>query len=238
MINWIFADNSSIDFQDCQRNPESCFNIDEQNEYGKLRISKRKTEWLFSRWVCKLLVKESDGLPAKTPLQTIAIRKTANGVPFVDIAEVGRTGWLSLSHSTNKVLAAFSKDDSYRFGVDLEYLEERDSQLIEDYFTETESQWVNSASGDEMNFRANLIWSAKEAYLKAIEIGLQMDTRKIQIKPTQKMENVDGWHEIGFCVDGIESVAWRLFFRREAGFVLTMCLPSEKDVKLARFYVG
>jgi len=181
MINWLFLHDPNAQFQECVEKPERYFDAKELDEYRKFIVPKRKIEWLTSRMVCKQIVASSFDPPIKFSPRLIAIRKLPNGVPYVEIEGSGRVGWLSLSHSKNGVFVAFSQKEECHFGIDLEYIEERSPQLISDFFTDAESQWVNSSQGQGKTFLANLIWSAKEAFLKAIEKGLQMDTRCVEI---------------------------------------------------------
>ena len=234
MINWAFSVNSSNAFQECLRIPERFLNLAELNEYRKFKIPKRKMEWLFSRWVVKKLVAGSINNINRPAPSLVNIRKMTSGVPYIDIEGMGRVGWLSFSHSNNGVFAAFSTDNTHRFGVDLEYLEEREPLLIEDYFTDSERKWVNTLTGEKKMFLVNLIWSAKEAYLKAVEIGLQMDTRRIEIQPFALEDEMSTWSDLGFRIDQKHAGEWRLIFKREAQFVLTMCYPVQEEIQQFR----
>ncbi|KAF0112025.1 MAG: 4'-phosphopantetheinyl transferase [Chloroflexi bacterium] len=234
MINWIFLKNSDVRFQECIENPEGYFDSTELDEYRKFIVPKRKMEWLISRMLVKQLVASSFDPPLTLSPRLITIRKMSSGVPYVEIDKSGRVGWLSLSHSNGGVFAAFSRKESQHFGVDLEFIEERSPQLIADYFTDSESRQVNSSQGEDINFHANLIWSAKEAFLKAIEKGLQLDTRCIEIIGIKPKCGDSEWGNLEFKAEVNGSQAWRILFRREAGFVLTLCIPADQQIGLAR----
>lgn len=224
--------------QGCLDDPESCFSAGEFDKYREFTVPKRKMEWLASRILVKNLVANSLDLPQPSSLRAIIIRKMPSGVPFVEIEGIGRVGWLSFSHSNDGVLAAFSQAETQHFGVDLEFLEDRSPLLIEDYFTESESKWVNACQVHEKRLAANLIWSAKEAFLKANEKGLQLDTRRIEIKPFAFTGKESNWQSLEFTTDILNLQPWRLFFRWEADFVMTMCLPADNTSKLTRIILS
>ncbi|MCX6054185.1 MAG: 4'-phosphopantetheinyl transferase superfamily protein [Chloroflexi bacterium] len=234
MINWLFLHDANDQFQEVVEKPERVFDATELDAYRKILVPKRKIEWLVSRMVCKQVVASSFDSTKKVSPQFIVLRKLPSGVPYVEIEGSGRVGWLSLSHSNDGVFVAFSQKEECHFGIDLEFIEERSPQLITDFFTEGESQWVNSSQGQERIFLANLIWSAKEAFLKAIEKGLQMDTRCVEITSFDSTFIGLDWNALKFQVDKQNSKTWRLFYRQEAGYVLTMCVPNDRQLKLSR----
>jgi phosphopantetheinyl transferase len=221
MIHWTFAQNNYRDIQDLLDESTGWFSNEELAEFRLIGVPKRGMEWLFSRLTVKKLVCEiSDGKP---PLH-IRVRKENSGIPFIEIAGKGRLGWLSLSHSHQGVLAAFSSDGSLRFGVDLERLETRSAELRSDFFTSAEDAWVANLPAGDQALAANLVWSAKEAYLKAIGMGLQLDTRRVEIQACDLHQSID-WRELNFTVDGAANPALRMVYRVEGQYVLTLCLP-------------
>ncbi|MHC1783771.1 MAG: 4'-phosphopantetheinyl transferase superfamily protein [Anaerolineaceae bacterium] len=222
MIHWTFAQNHFPNVQALLNETITCFSDEEREEFRKFAVPKRGMEWLFSRWMVKKLAAEAIG---ETDLRLLRIRKETGGVPYVEFAG-RRAGWLSLSHSHLGVLAAFSLEDDCRFGADLEHLEPRSPGLLNDFFTPAEGAWVASLPEHEQTLAANLVWSAKEAYLKAIGIGLQIDTRNVDIQNCQLDEN-NGWQSLGFCVNSVADPSWRLFYRCKEDYILTLCLPPD-----------
>jgi phosphopantetheinyl transferase len=202
------------------------FNQGEVKEYLKFRVPKRKREWLASRWLVKYLVAKVNAQNGNHPLNTISIQKMDSGVPAAVIEGVGKVGWLSMSHSRDAVLVGYSSDAACRFGVDLEAIEPRSAEMLEDFFTPAEIQWVSSSPDNKPELRANLVWSAKEAYLKAIEQGLRVDTRKIEIKPLPVQELFNGWERLGFSANDLNVLDWSLWFKQVPDYVLTLCLPA------------
>lgn len=211
---------------------ERFFSKLEIEEFQKFKIPKRKSEWLASRLLVKQLVQKIIASDTLFPLKAITFQKESSGVPFVMVDSLGRVGWLSISHSHDGVLAAFTQDREIRFGVDLEFIESRSLDLFADYFTPSEIAWIASSSIDRRDLHANLVWSAKEAYLKAIEKGLQMDTRKIEIHPSGERLFSKGWNRIGFLVEGPSSQGWQILYSHHQEYVMTICLPESQIAHL------
>jgi hypothetical protein len=60
----------------------------------------------------------------------------------------------------------------------MEWVEARPAGFAEAYFTEAELEWVAQA-GVEQDWLVTAIWSAKEAALKAMRLGLTVDSRAV-----------------------------------------------------------
>jgi 4'-phosphopantetheinyl transferase len=221
MIHWTFAQNNYREIQSLLNETTNWFSGEELVEFRRIAVPKRSMEWLFSRLTVKKLV---SGTLGEMHPSYVCVRKESSGLPYIEIAGQGRLGWLSLSHSHQGVLAAFSADGSLRFGVDLERLETRSAELRNDFFTPAEDAWVARLPESDQALAANLVWSAKEAYLKAIGKGLQLDTRRVEIQACDLNENID-WRDLNFTVDGAADPALRLIYRAEAQYALTLCLP-------------
>lgn len=232
MINWVFSRFTEFSAQETAQLLELFFCSIEIEEYQKFKISKRQMEWLASRLIVKQLVSKVLSSESDIPLNQICIRKESSGVPYVEIKSYGRVGWLSISHSQGGVLTAFSQDTSIRFGVDLEHIETRPLDLFADYFTLSEIAWISAGPNVFKDLHANLVWSAKEAFLKAIEIGLQMDTRKINIHPIGEGLLPKVWNAVSFSVEGFSVNNWQLLFSHNHEYVMTICLPEGQQSQL------
>ncbi|MHB8088670.1 MAG: 4'-phosphopantetheinyl transferase family protein [Anaerolineaceae bacterium] len=232
MINWTFSRFTDAPPLKTVQLLERFFSDLEIEEFQRFKIPKRKSEWLASRLLVKQLVQKIIATDMLFPLKAITFHKETSGVPIVMVDGLGRVGWLSISHSHDGVLAAFTQDRKVHFGADLEFIESRSLDLFADYFTPSEIAWIASSQMDKKDFHANLVWSAKEAYLKAIEKGLQMDTRKIEIHPSGESSFSKGWNRIGFMVEGFNSQSWQILYSRHQGFVMTICLPENQSSHL------
>jgi phosphopantetheinyl transferase len=78
-------------------------------------------------------------------------------------------------------------------GADLGVVEPRSRELLETFFTESEQRWVRSAPWWERDLRSNLVWCAKEAVLKALGVGLTVDTRALECRLEQGHADPVAW---------------------------------------------
>jgi 4'-phosphopantetheinyl transferase len=194
----------------------------ETDRLRMMRFTKRRNEWLLSRWTGKQAIARTLGLPsdeaslARVEIRTI-IGGPAQGAPEVyidgDRAPVGvsltdRAGW-----------AVCTVGDLQSFGCDLELVEPRSDAFVNDFFTAGERsavlQPVLAASPDLM---ANLIWSAKESALKVLRTGLRRDTRSVEVAVSSAA--ADGWGPL--AVRAEEGLSFRGWWRRFDQFVLTV----------------
>ena len=87
----------------------------------------------------------------------------------------------NVSHSLEYALYGFT--NSYLIGVDLEFLREmRDAtELAKRFFTNQEFQLIANLTHEEQQKAFFQLWTAKEAYLKAIGTGLSNSLTDIEI---------------------------------------------------------
>ena len=87
---------------------------------------------------------------------------------------------LSMSHGGGWIAAAASREG--RVGVDVEASRPVSSALARRCLSAVEIVWLECASGaEERQDRFAQVWTAKEAYLKAIGTGLGVDPRSVAI---------------------------------------------------------
>jgi 4'-phosphopantetheinyl transferase len=80
-------------------------------------------------------------------------------------------------------------------GCDLELVEPRSDAFIADYFTAKEQALVAHAGADRFRLVA-LLWSAKESALKALRVGLRVDTRSVIVSPGNLQPAGESWHPL------------------------------------------
>jgi 4'-phosphopantetheinyl transferase len=202
----------------------------EETILSGLGIVPRRRKWLLGRIAAKRLVRQVSGEPELADSQ-ISVLNQPSGEPFVLIE--GRGGWslpISISHRSETGMAAVADHPHARIGADLETVEPRDSALIRQFFTDEEAALVE-ASGDDRNLAMARIWSAKEAVLKLVGLGLRIDTRGVVVSLTGAAFAgcPEGWQPIDVKVvatlphqsmlDGLQ-VVWR----REPDCVLTVAV--------------
>jgi phosphopantetheinyl transferase len=208
----------------------------EEEILAAMPVLPRRRKWLMGRKAAKLLVREDFGL-ADLAEDSISVLNQPSGEPFVLIE--GRGGWdhpISLSHRSEIGMAAAPIDASHRIGADLETVEPRDPSLTRQFFTDTEAHLVD-ACGDDADRRDELvarIWSAKEAVLKLVGLGLRIDTRGVVVSPLggePVTELPGGWRTVGVDVlaklprvDLLRDL--RVIWRREGAIVLTVAVAG------------
>ncbi len=175
MIHWLIESA-----QDLQEKPEWFLNHAEMEKYASLQVDKRREEWALGRWTAKRLVQAvmletSDHIIA---LDAIEIANDADGVPYATFQIEHATFNLSLSHSHAHALCALAP---FAVGADLEWIEARAENFVNDFFTPAEIARVQTASAAQRALISNAQWSAKESVLKALHKGLRADTRDVEI---------------------------------------------------------
>jgi len=154
-----------------------------------------------------------------------------SGEPFVLIE--GKGGWeypISISHRSEVGMAATPLERSAHIGADVETVEPRDPALVRQFYTDDEANLVDAA-GQEHDETVARIWSAKEAVLKLLGLGLRIDTRGVLVNLIGQPfpECPAEWQPVDVKVVAkvphqnlLDSL--RVVWRREAGYVLTVAV--------------
>jgi phosphopantetheinyl transferase len=192
----------------------------------------RRRKWLMGRAAAKRLVRDMLG-EAQVSEQKISVLNQPSGEPFVLIE--GKGGWeypISISHRSEVGMAAAPLERSARIGADLETVEPRDPALVRQFYTEDEAKRVDAAVTDRDEVVAR-IWSAKEAVLKLLGLGLRIDTRGVlvSLEGASFAGCPEGWSPVDVRVIAelprqhmLDNL--RVVWRREAGFVLTVAVAG------------
>jgi phosphopantetheinyl transferase len=196
-----------------------------------LGIVPRRRKWLMGRAAAKALVHEMMSGEAEIPPNRISVLNQPSGEPFVLIE--GKGGWeypISLSHRSEVGMAAAPLERTARIGADVETIEPRDPALVRQFFTDDEAQLVDAADQDRDETVAR-IWSAKEAVLKLLGLGLRIDTRGVLVNLVGAPfpECPAEWQPVDVKVVAkvphqnlLDSL--HVVWRREAGYVLTVAV--------------
>jgi len=178
-----------------------------------LRLAKRRADWLLGRWTAKRTVAAYLRLPTDPrTLAEIEIRPEQSGAPEVYLAESPAGVSISLSHSSG-VAACVAAPPGVVLGCDLEIVEPRSDNFIQDYFTSEELAEVMQADASTRDWLVTLFWSAKESALKALRTGLRLDTRSLKVIPLPSIHGqdreacilaagsspIDTWHRLQVC---------------------------------------
>lgn len=148
-----------------------------------LRFPKRRHDWRLGRWTAKRAVAVSIGAPLDVEsLANIEIWGTPSGAPQVLISGKPAAMAISLSHRGERAACAVILAGT-AVGCDLEIIEPRNSSFVTDFFTPEEQEFVEHAAAGERWRVLALLWSAKESVLKALRVGLTLDTRCVTVFP-------------------------------------------------------
>lgn len=208
----------------------------EQAVVARLRYTKRRVEFLTRRWTAKRAVATVLGCGlAPAELARVEIRHHASGAPWVavdgqpaaiDVSISDRAGWAVC-------LVGPPGGSGGPLGIDLELVEPRSDAFVQDFFTAEESAGVRRlATAEARHVAANLIWSAKEAALKVLKVGLRADTREVAVE-FARAHRPDGWAALS--VTGRDGSAFPGWWRRDGVFLLTLAgrEPLPPPVRLA-----
>jgi 4'-phosphopantetheinyl transferase len=194
----------------------------ERHRLEALVFPKRRSEWLLGRLTAKKLL--LDGLtsladPAPSRLE---VGNEPEGAPYALLDGSRLDICLSISHRDRLALCALCEGSGSSIGADIEKIERRVEAFAGDYFTPHEQDLLARTTGVGRDRLVTLIWSAKEAALKALRKGLRLDTRSVEVHDLERTG--EGWGS--FRLSGVhpEDYAWRGWWQVTGEYVLTMAL--------------
>ncbi len=183
----------------------------EREVLARFWVQKRRRDWRLGRWTAKRALARAGvgGLVETDPTSwtRLSIRATDGGAPCaiadpsprpLDAAIAGARAaaitampgessqpvdWaVSLSHSGEYGLCALAARPAV-VGCDIETIGRRGEEFVVDWFTEPERELVRQATeGAERSRVVTLVWSAKESAVKALGVGLRIDTREVHVQ--------------------------------------------------------
>ena len=195
---------------------ETWLTADEVTRAAALRFTKRRTEYLLRRWVCKQAVVAATGMPSDLPsLARVEVAHHPGGAPYVQVDGAPFTLDVSLSDRAGWAVCVVAEPRE-RVGCDLEIVEPRSAGFLADFLTPTEQEYVASRAVADRQTAANLIWSAKESALKVLRTGLRRDTRSVEVSIQAGDDgagrgSTDGWErlEVRTAEGGLMPGWWR-----------------------------
>ncbi len=174
-LYWFTQSLSDVPESDDWLSPE------ERRIVSGLRFPKRRNDWRLGRWTAKQAICAFQ-MKKNPTLSFLEIRAALDGVPEAFWADGSESVSISISHSKDRGLCVVGPLD-FSVGCDLEWIETREDNLVQDYFTPEEIALSTQAPEKERGMVINLIWSAKETTLKILHEGLRRDTRSICVRP-------------------------------------------------------
>ena len=170
----------------------------------RLKVRDKQEQSICSRGILRILLSSYlDNAPANIPIQT-----TQDGKPYLE-----RSGLrFNVSHSGNRLLCGIARN--FQIGIDIQqiYSIENIDTISRNYFSEGERNYLRSQPSDQLKDHFFSIWTAKEAYLKAIGSGFQESPIRISTLPDKfrkdffldddgsKLKN-RGWNIVSIEID-------------------------------------
>jgi 4'-phosphopantetheinyl transferase len=198
---------------------------EEMSRFANLSFEKRQRDWRLGRWTAKRAVASCLQVPNDVDLLAeIEIRAAPSGVPYVFFFNQPAAVSISLSHCAGSALCVVGSSQA-SLGCDLELVEPRDKSFLTDFFTENEQNLLAQAPADEQPVLATLLWSAKESALKALHVGLRIETTCLDVSPTYTAECRTG------PVHETADIAWfPLSLQRNDGQILGGCWRCDNNM--------
>lgn len=191
----------------------------------KLRFTKRRSDWRLGRFTAKEMIRRFlENQNVVVPFKEIEILPEADGSPKVFLKNETALFSISISHSHNRAFCVLNVSNR-PIGCDLEYLEPRSENLVNDYFTENEMAFVRTSPPEQKNLATNLIWSSKESVLKALKEGLRLDTRSVNINIDAFVPGKIDWQN--FTAEIEKSENYYGCWKQAGDFVYTIVNPQK-----------
>lgn len=161
----------------------------ERADSAGLHDSRRREAWLFGRLLSKqVIVSRMAALPgAREAVRPehlqISSRDGLGRATRPRILLHGRLrDWsLSLAHSDQSVLVAFSEDPGVAVGVDVAPIQSPKAGFVDLWFTPWERAWAGERE-DQAPRRLASLWAVKEAFYKAVNIGERFAPSRIEVR--------------------------------------------------------
>ena len=213
------------------------FSLEEQAEYSRFKVIKRQFEWISSRIISKKMINQIlKGEKLNFP--DIRIKKEETGQPYIYITSQGRLeGKFSLSHSNGYVFCGYSLSKELMFGLDLEKIEAHSLEFVQDYLTSREIELYQSLDGNDKDEYTTMVWSAKESVLKTLGLGLSIDTRKVEIIPTDDPSRLIGWNSCLVKAENKMNLNMNVYWQKKNGFIRTICVPGDVAIRIIEIHL-
>lgn len=238
MIDWLTQSIAAVPNLDHGVVPEGLLSLDEQRRLASLTVAKRRRDWLIGRWTAKRLLQSymAGRIGAWLPLDTFTIASDPDGAPRViadcepELQSAICNLKLSISHCHGHAFCAISDQGGLAIGADIERVEPRAPEFAGDYFTPHELAQLAASPTADRDATVTLIWSAKEAALKALRLGLTVDTRRVSCALASEHHASLSWEPLTVaCALGAAAPAGRAlhgWWRLTNEFAMTIVLAE------------
>jgi 4'-phosphopantetheinyl transferase len=241
MIDWLIQSTAGHPALVRGIAPPGLLSEQEQLRFMELKTIKRRSDWLIGRWTAKHLIRSY--IERHTGIQplmnTLTVMNDPDGAPRIiadyklhsadydlNLQSAICNLQLSISHCGGHAFCALSDICGLQIGADIERVEPRSALFAEDYFTAHELDLLRAAPPDSRDTLVTLIWSAKEAALKALRLGLTVDTRTISCTVAPARQPAPAWAALGIQAApgllGDRECDFQGWWRQFDQFILTM----------------
>ena len=150
---------------------------DEIAKADKFHFPHHRRKFIAARGILRQLL----GQYLQISPKNIKFQYGDRGKPYLTRATSGNSLEFNISHSQDYALYGFTH--SHAIGVDIEHLRtmEDAAKIAQRFFSPQEFELVNCLSGEQQQRVFFKLWTAKEAYLKAVGIGLAGSLASIDI---------------------------------------------------------
>jgi len=169
----------------------------EVSHLNRMRFPKRQADWRLGRWTAKRALAAYLKLPAcGDELAAIEIRATESGAPDAFVSGNPSGVAISLSHRAAMASCAVVPL-GMEIGCDLEVIEVHTDGFIADYLAGEERELLARIPLRHQVRTVALLWSGKESALKALRVGLRLDTRCVVVCPLDVVDDLGtGWRPL------------------------------------------
>ncbi|MCC7075549.1 MAG: 4'-phosphopantetheinyl transferase superfamily protein [Acidimicrobiia bacterium] len=174
----------------------------EAEKVASLGSPARRAEWRLGRWLAKRAVLAC-GFGTAAPPAGIEIRADHLGRPTVSVDGVPVAVAVSISHKRGRGVC-FAARGAVRLGCDIELPARRRVGFAARWLLPTEQDIA--ASSRDPDAAATLIWSAKEATLKALGTGWRRPLASVEVSLDPSPAPA-GWNPIAVR-DNVEARTW------------------------------
>ena len=213
-VHWLEQDAA------CLPSADDWFSFREAEHLSRLRFGKRRADWRLGRWTAKRAVSLYLGRAADPrSLAVVEIRPAPSGAPEVFLDGEAAPVSISISHRDGRAACAIA-GPAAALGCDLEIVEPRSRAFATDYFTADEQELLARPAAAERLQLLALLWSAKESALKALGVGLRIDTRSVAVELfVGPVWDSSGWRPLRARHEGQVLHGW---WRQTGGLVRTL----------------
>ncbi len=145
------------------------------------KIKEKQEEIILSRGILRIII----GFYFDQEPAGLKISSTPDGKPYLENSELE----FNLSHSGNIWVCALCQSTQVGIDIQQRYPITSIKTIIKNYFSVDENIYLDSLPANQYNDKFFSLWTAKEAYLKAIGKGFQESPTEISTLPDESLQD-------------------------------------------------